>query len=81
MPRINYEILSNNPDKIIIRDRCDLGGMSITNGAEAVVEELYRSGILKDGQILLYYDSDGQLDQLVHKDGKFVKFSFGGQIV
>jgi hypothetical protein len=48
--------------------------MSITNDAEAVVEHLVRTGRLKSTDILIYRDTDGQWDQLVHKDGKFVDF-------
>lgn len=51
--------------------------MSVTNGAEEVVEELYASGHLYDGRRLLYYDSENQLDEIRHKNGKFTGFAAG----
>lgn len=49
--------------------------MSVTNGAERVVEELYSRGLLPPNRRLLYFDTEGQLDEIVVKDGKFVKFT------
>ena len=52
---------------------------SVTNAAEWVVERLVQRGDLRPGQRLLYYDSDGVLDEIVVKDGKFAGFKPGPQ--
>jgi hypothetical protein len=75
MRKANYDIMVQTPQGIILRD---LGPwdkyLTITNAAEEVVEELVSQGILKEGQKLLCHDSEGDLTELVHKDGKFVGF-------
>ena len=48
---------------------------TITNTVEIVLEDL--DAILHDRK-LYYYDSDGVLDQICHKDGKFDGFLPGG---
>jgi len=81
----NYEIVASTPEAITIRDVGPWDThLTITNGAEAVVAELSRLGILKDGQRLFYYDSDffgnlDELDELCHKNGKFTGFAPGGR--
>jgi len=60
--------------KLTIQDVGHLRGKSITNDVEAVVESLTREGLLLDDRRLFYYDSDGQLDEIIHKDGYFVDF-------
>ncbi len=79
MRRANYAIVSNTPEVLTLGD---LGPwdeyMTITNAAEDVVEELSRAGTLKEGQRLLYYDSENDLTELKHKDGKFMGFAFPG---
>lgn len=64
------------PDYIVIRD---LGPWdrytTVTNDAENVVAELAPE--LK-GRRLYYFDSDGRLDQIVIKDGRFAGFLAGG---
>jgi hypothetical protein len=78
-PQANYAIVENIPGKpLVIRD---LGPwdqyMTITNAAEFVVEELFEAGLL-DNRRLFYYDSEGDLDELVIKDGRFYEFAAGG---
>jgi hypothetical protein len=54
----------------------DLGtGMSITNDAEQVVRWLAETGVLDDGRRVLYRDSLGKWDELMHKDGRFAGFA------
>ena len=76
MRRANYAIVSSTPEVLTLRD---LGPwdryMTITNAAEDVVEELSRAGTLKEGQRLLYYDSENDLTELKHGNGKFVEFA------
>ena len=70
-----YEIVSNTPGgDLIIRDLCDGTCKSITNDAENVVRQLVRSGILDGTQRLLYYDTEGKLDQIGVKNGRFDGF-------
>lgn len=76
--KVRFEIVRNFRDTpLIIRD---LGPWdmykTITNAPEAVVHELVKRGVLPDGRRLLYYDSEGVLDELVMKDGKFKEFRF-----
>lgn len=52
-------------------------GVTITNDVENVVRRLYAAGLLQHGQPLMYYDTDGKLDQIVHAHGEFVRFSPG----
>jgi len=72
----NYVIVADSKEKIVIRD---IGPWdryaTVTNAAEGVVEELFRRGVLPQGKLLLYYDSSGDLDQLLH-DGAGVFTGF-----
>lgn len=79
MSRANYAIVSNTPEVLTLQDIGPWNQyMTITNAAEDVVEELSRTGMLKEGQRLLYYDSENDLTELKHRDGKFAGFSFPG---
>lgn len=76
--RANYQIVSGlhaDASPLVIRD---LGPWSrfatVTNAAEEVVAELIGNGYLRRDQRLLYYDSEGELDEIIHQDGKFVRF-------
>lgn len=75
MKQANWRIRQKTDEVVIIED---LGPWdkypSVTNVAESVVEELAPN--LK-GRKLLYYDSDGQIDELLVKDGKFAGFAPG----
>ncbi len=54
----------------------DLGtGMSITNDAEQVVRWLAETGVLDDGRRVLYRDTLGTWDELLHKGGRFAGFA------
>lgn len=74
---VNYVIVEEAPDRILIKD---LGPwdkhLTVTNGAEIVVEQL---AARLNGRKLDYIDSDGQIDQLVVKDGKFVGFAIASR--
>lgn len=75
MRRSNYTLVQDDSEKVVIRD---LGPwdeyLSVTNDAEQVVEELAPTLL---GRRLFYYDSAGQLDELIVKDGKFHSFAPG----
>ena len=77
----NFVIVSSiayDTDAVILRD---IGPwdrhLTITNDAENVVETLFKSGKMKPGQRLLYFDSENELTELLIKDGKFAGFATG----
>jgi hypothetical protein len=49
--------------------------LTVTNDAEAVVESLYATNDLHSGRRLFYYDSAGEKDEILHRDGRFVGFA------
>jgi len=71
----NYVVVQDSIDRLVIRD---LGPwdkyLTVTNAVEDVVREL--AGQLK-GRRLFYYDTEGQMDELVVKDGQFAEFAPG----
>lgn len=75
----NYAIELDVPGKpLIIRDVGPFDRfMTITNAAEHVVAELVEAQRLPAGRRLLYFDSYGQLDEIVVRDGKFSGFKRG----
>lgn len=74
MSRAVYAIISDaSDDNFVIKDIGHDMYPSITNDAEAVVKEVAPQ--MKEGQKLLYYDSDGDLDELLVKDGEFAGFA------
>jgi len=71
-----YMVVSSNPMALTIKD---VGPwekhMTVTNAAEVVVDELFASGLLKEGQRLLYYDSEEQLDEILIEKRAFAGFA------
>jgi hypothetical protein len=66
---IRYEDLNLRPKVFIV----DLDvGKSITNDAENVVEQVAKE---YPGHRIIYRDTQGQWDELVHNDGEFVGFA------
>lgn len=61
------------PTVIAVID-CQMGGMSVTNDAEAVVSFLRRRAGLRDGDWVVYRDTDGVWDVLAHQSGMFTGF-------
>lgn len=78
--RANYEIVKADAAEVVIRD---LGPwtefLTITNWAEELVRELVSSGVLKAGARLFYYDSEGELDELLLDGVRLVDFAPGVQ--
>lgn len=76
MRRANYRY-EVRADHVMIED---LGPWdqhpTVTNDAENVIEDLRRQGILGQRRVL-YRDSEGRIDELVHQDGRFVGFKPG----
>jgi hypothetical protein len=69
-----FEVVEEDAGKVVLRD---VGPWSqhptITNDAEQVVEKMAaRVGCRR----LLYYDSEGELTELVHDGPRFVRFAF-----
>ncbi len=75
--RAKYTILEDTPDRILIQD-CGIG-MSITNDAEAVVADLIKRGLVTTGKIILYQDTENNVDRLVHDGTKFIAFGPGAR--
>jgi hypothetical protein len=68
---MNYRVVKVTPNVVHI---VDLGvGRSVTNDAENVVEEVNRQ---YPARRIIYRDTDGQWDELVHNNGVFVDFKF-----
>jgi len=71
----HYEVVDDRADALVIRD---LGPwdrhMTVTNDAEWVVEQLASR---LAGRRLFYYDSDGELDELIVRNGWFAGFAPG----
>ena len=79
----NYDVIQHVPGKpIVIKD---LGPWdkfpTVTNAAEEVIEDLGRRGMLMNGSKVFYIDSEGRMDELLIRDGKFAGFSPGIQQV
>jgi len=47
---------------------------TVTNDIDRVLNELYRQGKLVNGRRLFYRDSEGNQDEVLHKDGFFEGF-------
>lgn len=65
-PRAIYRVVSVTPDIITIRDLDD--GRSVTNDAERIVAKLIAEW---GNKRILYYDTMGNLDELLHEAGVF----------
>lgn len=71
-------VIDSSPNPLVIRDVGPWDThLSVTNDVERVVEELHAAGKLPAGRRLLYYDSMGELDEIVVEDGQFIRFAPG----
>jgi hypothetical protein len=70
MRRSSYTIVKVTPEKVFLVDN-NLGGLSVTNDAEAVVAEVWK---LHPGRRIIYQDSDGDWAELCHFKGTFSGF-------
>jgi hypothetical protein len=72
--RSRYKIEANVEGfPLVIRD-IGFECMSVTNDVENVVEELVKLHLLDGNRPLYYIDSDGKMDEILIKDGKFADF-------
>ncbi len=74
--KANYLVRERTSKRIVLED---IGPwdryMSITNAAESVVEAEVANGL--GDRRLFYYDTDGELTELLVKDGRFAGFAPG----
>lgn len=68
--RASYSVVGQTPEVVTIRD--ENGRVSVTNDAEAVVEDVL---LYYGNKRIHYYDSDGNLDQLCHDGQQFTGFA------
>jgi hypothetical protein len=75
----NYEIVEDRPGEALII--WDIGPWdqykTITNAAEEVIRELHARGLIPGKRQVLYYDSEGQIDELLHDEAHFLSFKAG----
>ena len=74
-PRADYDYTINEDGSVHIVDQ-NLGNMSVTNDAEAVLWEIHHH-IDLTGRDVTYLDSVGNIDRLIHKEGEFMRFEIG----
>jgi hypothetical protein len=75
-----YEVVEeeSSTERLVIRDvGHDQGRLSVTNDAERVVLDLTCEGKLTSQRRLFYYDSCGDLDELLHVGHVFVGYAPG----
>lgn len=72
--RSSFSVFHVNHDKVFIVDQ-DVG-MSVTNDAENVVAFVYDR---HPGRRIIYRDTNGDWDELLHQDGKFCGFKAYGE--
>lgn len=77
MSRAKYRVVKRTPRSLVIRDVGGPRDVTVTNDADAVVEDLWLAGSIPQGVALFYYDSDGNLDELKHSSGVFTGFAPG----
>lgn len=75
----NYSVVDSTRGELVIRDDGPHDRhKSVTNDAENVVRELHGAGQLPPGRKLLYFDSQGDLDEIKHDgQGGFIGFAPG----
>ena len=66
----SFSITEIKDDRVVILDN-NLGGRSVTNDAENVVEYLHS---VYGNRRIFYIDTEGVLDELRHNKGEFVGF-------
>ena len=72
----NVLTIASTPEVLIIEDTGPWDAhRTVTNDAERVVANLISDGLLPEGRRLWYYDSEGSLDELVIKDGRFYEYN------
>jgi len=77
--KVNFEIVSKTDEVLYIVDLFDESNptMTITNGAEEVIERLLASGDLDEKRRLFYKDTEGIIDELLYDKSGFGNFRAG----
>lgn len=72
MSRSQYEVARLESQRVFIIDKCIPGALSVTNDAENVVSDVLKIfGELR----IVYRDSQGSWDELLHDGVKFIGFA------
>lgn len=73
--RAQFRFVERTPERVIIEDVGPWDRFpTVTNDAEAVVDQLVADEVLGPGQRLFYFDSEGTMDEIVVKAGRFAGF-------
>lgn len=72
--RCRFDIVESTPQSLMIRDCCD-ECCTVTNDAEAVVDWLLKYNFLQAGRRLLYFDTAGELDEILFDSSGFTGFT------
>lgn len=67
-----YRFIGRNSEAVFIVDEDRPGQRSVTNAAEDVVLEVFRCW---GNRRIIYRDTDGRWDELMHVDGTFTGFT------
>lgn len=78
MPESRYAVCLTTPAFVFIIDRNESGTLSVTNDAERVCKAL--AAEFGDRRII-YRDTSGDWDELVHANGVFVGFRAARELV
>lgn len=78
MLRATWNVIKDTKDYLLIKDMCEqYNCMSITNDAEEVINNLYKTNFINN-KIVYYIDTDGRVDILEHDNkGNFLSFKYG----
>jgi hypothetical protein len=72
----HYGVVEITGERVVIRD---LGPwdkyLTVTNDAANIVEDLIRAGELRTGMRLFYYDSEGELGEILVRGGYVAGFA------
>jgi hypothetical protein len=74
MTRSDFEIVVQTDDAVYLVD-LDKGRLSVTNDAEAVVQEVLRKHCQNGLRRIVYMDSMGEWAEMVHDGKRFVDFA------
>jgi hypothetical protein len=83
--KAKYYVEGSNNEWIFIVDDFDENcpSMTVTNDAESVVGDLHEKGLLfakmAPSKRIFYLDTEGNIDELIHDGGRFIRFRSGVQ--
>jgi hypothetical protein len=73
---IRFDVLHDSPLRIVVRDLSENEprARSLTNGAEELLKRLSQAGRLRPGKRVMYFDTEGRLDEMTHEHAVFRGF-------